>query len=59
MQFPKASSDLLILAPSIILMPLFPVLAALSEPAKSIKESFPILSSASIPASLSLCSHII
>jgi hypothetical protein len=59
MQLPKASKDLLMLAPSIILMPLLLVLLALSEPAKSIKDSFPILSSASMPASLSLCSHII
>ena len=58
-QFPRANNDLLILAPSIILMPLLFVLEALSDPAKSIKESFPILSSASIPASLSLCSQII
>ena len=59
MQFPRASKDLLIFAPSIILSPLLLVLAALSEPAKSINDNFPILSSASIPASLSLCSHII
>ncbi len=59
MQLPKASKDLFMLAPSIILMPLLLVLLALSDPAKSIKDSLPILSSASIPASLSLCSHII
>jgi hypothetical protein len=59
MQLPNASNDLLMLAPSIILMPLFPVLAALSDPAKSISDNFPILSSASMPASLSLCSHMI
>ncbi len=58
-QFPNASKDLLILAPSIILIPLLWVLEALSDPAKSISESLPILSSASIPASLSLCSQII
>ena len=46
-------------APSIILIPLLFVLEALSEPAKSMRESLPILSSASIPASLSLCSQII
>jgi hypothetical protein len=47
------------LAPSIILIPLLCVLDALSEPAKSIRDNLPILNSASIPASLSLCSHII
>ena len=59
MQLPKAKSDLLILAPSIILIPLLLVLEALSDPAKSIRESFPILNSASVPASLSLCSQMI
>jgi hypothetical protein len=56
---PRANKDLFILAPSIILIPLLFVLEALSEPAKSIKDNFPILISASIPASLSLCSQII
>ena len=59
MQFPKANRDLLIFAPSIILNPRFPVFAALSEPARSIKESFPILISDFIPESLSLYSTII
>jgi hypothetical protein len=59
MQFPRANNDLLMFAPSIILIPLLLVLDALSDPAKSIKDNLPILNSASIPASLSLCSHII
>ena len=59
MQFPNANKDLLILAPSIILIPLLFVLDALSDPARSISDNLPILNSASIPASLSLCSHII
>ena len=41
MQLPRARSDLLIFAPSTILIPLFPVDAALSDPAKSIKDSIP------------------
>jgi len=40
---PKESSDQLMFAPSIIQMPQLFVLAALSEPARSIIESFPIL----------------
>lgn len=59
MQLPRARSDLLMLAPSIILIPLLLVFDALSDPARSIKDNLPILSSASIPASLSLCSQII
>ena len=59
MQLPNANNDLLILAPSINLMPLLLVLEALSDPAKSINDSFPILSSASMPASLSFYSHVI
>ena len=59
MQFPNASKDLLILAPSIILIPLFPVLAALSDPAKSINDSFPTFISDLMPASFSLYSQII
>ena len=43
MQFPKDSNDLLIEAPSFILMPVFPVLEARSDPAKSINESLPPL----------------
>ena len=43
MQLPSASSDLLMLAPSCILMPVFPVWAARSEPAKSTNENFPTL----------------
>jgi hypothetical protein len=58
-QFPRASKDLFILAPSIILIPLLLVFEALSDPAKSINDNFPILNSASMPASLSLCSQII
>jgi len=43
----------LILAPSINHIPQLFVLEALSEPAKSIKESFPYQTSALIPLSLS------
>lgn len=59
MQFPKLSRDLLIFAPSIILIPLFPVFAALSEPAKSIRDNLPSLISDFIPESFSLYSHMI
>ena len=41
MQLPKVNNDLLILAPSINLNPLFLVTLALSLPAKSIKFNFP------------------
>lgn len=41
MQLASARSDLLIFAPSMSLMPLFSVTVPLSEPAKSIKDSFP------------------
>ncbi len=59
MQLPSARRDLLMLAPSIILIPLLFVLEALSDPARSIRESLPVLSSVEIPESLSLCSQII
>lgn len=42
MQLASAKSDLFIFAPSINLIPLFYVTVPLSEPAKSIKESFPV-----------------
>ena len=59
MQFPSANNDLLILAPSIILRPRLLVFDARSLPAKSMRLSFPVLISASIPASRSLCSTLI
>jgi hypothetical protein len=59
MQFPRASRDLLMLAPSIILKPLLPVFAALSDPARSIKDSLPTLISYLIPESFSLYSAMI
>jgi hypothetical protein len=59
MQLPKASNDLLMFAPSIILKPRFPVLAALSDPAKSMRDNFPTFISDLIPASFSLYSQII
>lgn len=43
MQLAKARRDLLIFAPSIRRIPLFYVTVPLSEPAKSISESFPII----------------
>jgi len=45
MQLPNDSNDLLIEAPSFILIPVFPVLEARSDPAKSINESLPPLTS--------------
>jgi hypothetical protein len=41
MQLANARSDLLILAPSISLIPLFSVTVPLSDPAKSINDNFP------------------
>lgn len=41
MQLASASSDRLILAPSISLIPLFSVTVPLSEPARSINDNFP------------------
>ena len=41
MQFPRARRDLLIWAPSKRRKPLFFVFAARSEPARSIRDSFP------------------
>ena len=38
MQLLRESKDLFIIAPSYILIPIFPELAALSEPAKSMRE---------------------
>jgi len=40
-------------------MPLFPVFAALSDPAKSIRDNLPIFISDLMPESFSLYSHII
>ena len=54
MQLPRARSDLLIFAPSIIRMPLLFVFWALSDPARSIKESLPVVTSARIPALFSV-----
>ena len=59
MQLPRARRLLLILAPSIILNPLLPVFAALSEPARSIRDSLPTFISDFTPASFSLYSQII
>jgi hypothetical protein len=42
MQLANAKSERLILAPSINLSPLFSVTVPLSEPAKSIRDSFPV-----------------
>jgi hypothetical protein len=41
-QLARASNDLLILAPSINLIPRFSVTVPLSEPAKSIRDNFPV-----------------
>lgn len=52
-QLAKAKSEVLIFAPSLNLIPLFSVTVPLSEPAKSIKESFPQRTSFSVCESLS------
>jgi len=57
-QFPRASKLLLILAPSTSLYPRLFVAEALSDPAKSISDSFAILISAEVPCALSLCSTV-
>jgi len=44
MQLLSDSKDLFIIAPSFILIPILPELAALSEPAKSINESLLVFS---------------
>ena len=49
MQLPSANNDLLMLAPSIIRKPRLFVFEALSDPAKSIRESLPTLISALMP----------
>lgn len=49
MQLPKVSNDLLIFFPSTNLYPLLLVLAALSDPAKSIKQNLPMLTSSDAP----------
>ena len=59
MQFPKANRDLLMFAPSTMRMPRLPVLAALSEPARSMRDSFPHFISALTPESFSLYSQMI
>lgn len=53
-QFPSASNDLLMLAPSLILAPLLVVTVALSEPARSMRLSFPWVTSAVKPPDLAL-----
>ena len=55
-QFPKAKSDQLILAPSTNHYPLLFVFEAHSDPAKSIRDILPYQISALIPQSLSLYS---
>ena len=55
MTFPRARRDLLILAPSLNLEPLFLVTVALSDPARSIRHSLAILTSADKFAVLSFC----
>lgn len=52
-QLAKASKEVFILAPSLSLMPLFSVTVPLSEPAKSIRDSFPQRTSFSVFESLS------
>ena len=54
MQLARASKEVLILAPSLSLIPLFSVTVPLSLPAKSMRESFPQSTSFSVFDSLSL-----
>ena len=49
-QFPSAGKDLLILAPSLMRAPLLHVTVALSDPARSIRDSFAVLTSVLRPA---------
>ena len=49
MQLAKASKDVLIFAPSLNLIPVFSVAFPLSDPAKSIKDNFPVKISYSVP----------
>jgi len=58
MQFPKASKDLLMFAPSCNLRPQLFVTEAHSDPARSIRANLLYLISTSTPASLSLCSTV-
>ena len=55
MQFPRASKDLLMLAPSLNRAPLLDVTIARSDPAKSIRDIFPMVNLAFKLAVLSLC----
>jgi hypothetical protein len=50
MQLPSASSDLLMLAPSLSLAPLFVVTVALSDPARSIRDILALVTCALRPA---------
>jgi len=56
MQFPNASSDLLIFAPSFSLIPRLVVTNARSDPAKSINSIFPLVIVAEKSADRGLCS---
>mmetsp|Transcript_39164 Transcript_39164/g.123451 ORF Transcript_39164/g.123451 Transcript_39164/m.123451 type:complete len:297 (-) Transcript_39164:938-1828(-) len=59
MQFARARRDLLIFAPSTSRAPLLSVAEALSEPARSIKDSFPILTCSLMSAVFSFASIMI
>jgi hypothetical protein len=59
MQLANASKEVFIFAPSISLIPLFPVTVPLSEPARSIRESFPHNTSYSVFLILSLTASCI
>jgi len=47
-QFPRASRERFMCAPSTILLPLFKVLAARSDPARSMRNNLPILTSCTV-----------
>ena len=59
MQLARARREVFILAPSLRRIPLFSVTVPLSEPARSIRESFPQNTSFSVLESLSLEFNII
>lgn len=58
-QLPNANRLLLIYEPSYKRIPVFCVTDALSDPAKSINDSFPTCTSSTVPSALSFTSTVI
>mmetsp|Transcript_9043 Transcript_9043/g.31490 ORF Transcript_9043/g.31490 Transcript_9043/m.31490 type:complete len:213 (-) Transcript_9043:678-1316(-) len=58
MQLPRASSERLMLAPSIILLPMFFVFAARSDPARSMRLSLPTRTGVTMFGVFSFCSTV-